>query len=100
MNDYILFMHNDATDMAHANDDKRWNEYISMLRGSGQFEGGSSIGAGECLKKNAPATAAPVEVTGFIQVRAASLQDAKRFLVGNPVYEAGGTVEVRELPRE
>ena len=26
-------------------------------------------------------------------------QDARAFLKGNPVFEAGGTVEIRELPR-
>jgi len=25
--------------------------------------------------------------------------DARTLLVGNPVFEAGGTVEIRELPR-
>jgi hypothetical protein len=32
-------------------------------------------------------------------VNADSLDRAKSLLVGNPVFEAGGTVEIRELPR-
>jgi len=28
------------------------------------------------------------------------LAHAKVFLAGNPIYEAGGTVEIRELPRD
>jgi hypothetical protein len=32
-------------------------------------------------------------------VQADSIDDARRFLEGNPVFEAGGTVEIRELPR-
>jgi hypothetical protein len=30
---------------------------------------------------------------------AASLDEARKLLSGNPVFEAGGTVEIRELPR-
>jgi hypothetical protein len=33
-------------------------------------------------------------------VTANSLEEAKRLVIGNPVFECGGTVEVRELPRE
>jgi len=32
-------------------------------------------------------------------LRAQSLEDAQRFLAGNPNYDAGGTVEVRQLLR-
>jgi hypothetical protein len=38
--------------------------------------------------------------TGFIRVKAATMEDAVKLLNGNPVYESGGTVEVRELPRD
>ena len=100
MNDYILFMHSDANDTAAADDAEKWAEYVTILRKSGQFDGGSSIGPGECVRKNELNRPASTDLTGFVRVRAASFEDAKRFLVGNPVYEAGGTVEVRELPRE
>jgi hypothetical protein len=39
-------------------------------------------------------------VTGFLRIRAASLDEAASFLAGNPVFEAGGTVELRELPKD
>ena len=100
MNDYILLMLNDATDPLAADDSERWGQYISGLRQSGRFDGGSSIGTGERCKKGHAPRSVNAELTGFIRVRAESLEDAKRFLVGNPVYEAGGTVEVRELPQE
>ena len=100
MNDYILLMHSDATDHAAADDGDAWGAYIAMLRASGQFDGGSSIGAGECVQKNQPGRPADRQLTGFIRVRATSLADARRFLIGNPVYEAGGTVEIRELPKD
>ncbi|MGC4012678.1 MAG: YciI family protein [Pseudomonas sp.] len=92
-------MLDDPTDPV-ANDGERWGAYLAGLRQSGHFDGGSSIGAGErCRKGQAPQ---PVNdgLTGFIRVRAESLEEARRFLAGNPHYEAGGSVEVRELPRD
>jgi hypothetical protein len=37
-------------------------------------------------------------LAGYIRVRADNLDEAKSLLAGNPVFEAGGTVEIRELP--
>ncbi len=41
-----------------------------------------------------------MKIGGYITVQAESLEDAMTLLVGNPVFEAGGTVEIRDLPRE
>jgi hypothetical protein len=38
-------------------------------------------------------------LSGFIRVAAADLAAARGLVAGNPVFEAGGTVEIRELPR-
>jgi hypothetical protein len=38
-------------------------------------------------------------LTGYIRLKADSIEHAKSLLTGNPHYEAGGTVEIRELPR-
>ena len=100
MNEYILLMLNDATDPLAADDGAQWGQYIAELRQSGQFDGGSSVGTGERLRKGQSPQPVNAELTGFIRVRAENIEDAKRFLVGNPNYEAGGTVEIRELPRE
>ncbi|HEX5686818.1 MAG TPA: hypothetical protein VFY73_22645 [Ideonella sp.] len=100
MNEYILFMLNDAADSLAANDGARWGHYMAELRQGGRFDGGSAIGIGGRFRKGRPAQPANAELTGFIRVRAENLEDAKRFLIGNPTYEAGGTVEIRELPRE
>ena len=99
MNDYILLMHGDTTDQAAADDGAKWGAYMTMLHQSGQFDGGSAIGAGICAKQFGTADAAS-KLSGYIRVRAASLEDAKRFLIGNPSYEAGSTVEICELPRD
>ena len=100
MNEYLLLMHTDATDTAIAHDATRWMQYLESLRASGQFDGGSAIGAGVLCRKGSPDAPAPGGMDGYIRVRAASLAAAQAFLDGNPVYDGGGTVEVRELPRE
>lgn len=100
MTEYILFMLNDATDPLAADDGDRWGRYIAELRQSGRFDGGSSIGTGERFRKGQSPQPVNAELTGFIRVRAENIEDARRFLIGNPTYEAGGTVEIRELPRE
>jgi hypothetical protein len=95
MNDYILLMHDDAGPTSDAD----WDLYFAKLRASGRFSGGSSIGAGECVRKTQPTRNIASHLTGYLRVEAGSLAEARTFLEGNPVFEAGGTVEIRELPR-
>jgi len=99
MNEYILFMHDDAADASIADDGARWEHYLSWLRASGQFDGGSSIGPGVLARRDGATAPAQGRVNGYIRIRAESLEAAQRFLAGNPTYDAGGTVEVRELLR-
>ena len=50
MNDYIIFMHDDTEtpiDVATS----AWEDYFAMLRASGRFYGGSSIGPGLCVHR-------------------------------------------------
>jgi hypothetical protein len=51
-----------------------------------------------CLRKSGEPAPVTAHLAGFIRVSAGSLDQAKSLLVGNPVFEAGGTVEIRELP--
>jgi hypothetical protein len=67
------------------------------VRNTGQFDGGSAIGTGGCFKKGHPEQSADSAITGFIRIRANNFEQARSFLQGNPVYEAGGTVAVRYL---
>ncbi len=98
MKDFILLMYNDATNAGIASDGNRWAEYLSRLRSSGHFEGGSSIGAGVQVRKDCADIAATSKLDGFIRVRALDVDAARHLLAGNPIYEGGGTVEIRELP--
>jgi hypothetical protein len=94
MPDYIFLMHDDADD-----DDQAWEPYLRSLRQRGVLDGGSAIGDGICARKAGTPPALTAHLTGYIRVRADSLAQAQALLSGNPVFEAGGTVEIRELPR-
>ena len=100
MQDYLLLMYNDATDATAAADDAAWQQYFAFLHQSGCFDGGSSIGAGQSFRKSGTAAGSADQLSGFIRVRAEDLLAAQQFLTGNPIYEAGGTVEIRELPKD
>ena len=93
MNDYLLLMHADSVT---AEDASLWDAYLGKLNQLGVFAGGSSIGAGHCVRK-AGGAAALSPVVGFIRVRAETLHAAEQLLIGNPAFEAGATVEIREL---
>jgi hypothetical protein len=98
MPDYIFLMHDDVSSGDTARDD-RWGPYIGQLQLSGNFQGGSAIGAGTCNRKSGAVPEITSHLSGFIRVSARNLDDARRLLIGNPVFEAGGTVEIRELPQ-
>jgi hypothetical protein len=94
MPEFILLMHDDAVA-----DDAAWQPYIAKLKRRGCFAGGSAIGDGLALRKSGKAGRLTHELAGFIRVTAKDLDEARTLLAGNPVYEAGGTVEIRELPQ-
>jgi hypothetical protein len=95
MPDFIFLMHNDAPDEREAD----WDAYLGRLGAAGHLRGGSAMGGGVCARKDGAVRPLTAHLSGFIRVEAAGLEEAKRLLEGNPVYEAGGTVEVRQLPR-
>ena len=80
--------------------EKLWEPYLEPLKqGADASKGGSAIGDGVCARKSGAPAPLAAHLADFIRVNADSLDRAKSLLVGNPVFEAGGTVEVRELPR-
>jgi hypothetical protein len=99
MPEFIFLMHSDVQDRGIANDGQRWGEYFRKLRAAGGFNGGSSIGSGVQLRKGAAPVPANRAIEGFIRVEAESIEAVQSLVDGNPNYEAGGTVEVRELPQ-
>jgi hypothetical protein len=95
MLDYLLLMRDDAAGDTAAT----WESYFARLRTLGFFRGGSAIGPGVCVRKHGEAPPVTPDLSGFIRIAAGSLDEARTLLAGNPVFEAGGTVEIRELPR-
>lgn len=95
MAEFLLLMHGDAVRATEG-----WDDYFVMLRARDAFEGGSSIGTGVTLRKAGEAAALSTQLTGYIRVRTDDLAAARALVAGNPVYEAGGTIEIRELPRD
>lgn len=96
MPDYLLLMHNDP---AKAASDSDWATYIEALAKTGRLRGGSAIGGGVSRRKTGTAPAITAHIGGFIRVETDSLAEAEALLAGNPVFENGGTVEIRELPK-
>jgi len=96
MNDYILLMHNDGGS-THAAD---WDTYIAKLASAGSFQGGSSIGGGVTVTKAGIGHFTSDHLTGYMRIKAESLEHAQELVTGNPLFEAGGTVEVRALPED
>lgn len=96
MPDYLMLMHNDPATTASDGD---WSAYIERLAKAGVLRGGSVIGSGIVRRKAGTAPPITAHLVGFIRIEVASLPAAEALLAGNPVYENGGTVEIRELPK-
>jgi hypothetical protein len=91
MSEFLLLMHGDAVDEVAAD----WPAYLDGL--ARRLRGGSSLGGGACFRRDGASRPIADHLTGFIRIAAESLEDARSCLTGNPVYEAGGTVEIRLL---
>jgi hypothetical protein len=89
-------MHDDTTTRVH---DADWAHYFKALQSSGAFQGGSAIGPGACARKTETPPKITAHLAGYIRISADDADHARALVAGNPVFEAGGTVEIRELPR-
>jgi hypothetical protein len=95
--EYLLLMH-DLTLEGAEPVMPDWGPYLAGLTAKGVFCGGSAIGGGTCVRKDGNAPEITRHLGGYIKIECDSLEIAKSLLAGNPVYEAGGAVEIRELP--
>jgi hypothetical protein len=94
MPDYLFPMHDDLP-LGSTESGDNWGPYIGRLQASGNFQGGSAIGAGICTRKSGAVPSTTTHLTGYIRVTATNLDEARTLLVGNPAFEAGGTVEIK-----
>lgn len=97
MKEFVLLMHNDSVSPETG---EAWQRYIAALHARAGFDGGSSIGAGGCYRKDGAPRGISDSLVGMLRVRADDLAGAREFLAGNPVFECGGTVEIRELIKD
>ena len=92
-------MHGAASDGEPNRSGDEWAAYFAKLRHAGVFQGGSAIGDGVCVSKSTAVPGITPHLSGYIRVQAKSLSHARELVIGNPVFEAGGTVEIRALPK-
>jgi len=95
MADHLFLMHSDVQAP-----EEGWPDYLNRLAATGRFRGGSSIGPGVVKRRGLAPGPVTESLVGFIRVEADNLAGAEAMLAGNPVYEAGGTVEIRLLPED
>ena len=96
MPDYLMLMHNDPIRSASLRD---WEIYVEALVRTGKFRRGSAIDSGVCRRKSGASPPITARIGSYIRVEADSLAEVEALLPGNPVYENGGTVEIRELAK-
>ncbi len=94
---FLMLMHADAV----AEEDlAAWGPYLGGLRLGDRFDGGSSLGPGRTSRKSGSPGSANDHLVGYLIVHAGDIEAARDLLDGNPVYEAGGTIEFRELTED
>jgi hypothetical protein len=72
---------------------------VEALVRTGKFRRGSAIDSGVCRRKSGASPPITARIGSYIRVEADSLAEVEAMLPGNPVYENGGTVEIRELAK-
>lgn len=97
MPEFILFMHGDSL-VTNADTPAAWEAYLNGLQQAGVLRGGSAIGTGHCVRRAGEAPGISRQLVGYVKLEARDIGHARELVAGNPVYEAGGTVEIRELP--
>ncbi len=96
MTDFLFLMHDDAPNAVEL---EAWGPYLARLRTEGHLSGGSAVTEGVCRRKAGPPGPLSAHIGGYLRVEAKDIDAAQALLPGNPVFEAGGTIEIRLLPR-
>lgn len=91
---FLFLMNSDTTRPERVED---WGSFVQGLIATKRLLGGSSLGNGVAVRKNDEAMERATSHVGYLLIEAADLDDARALLEGNPVFEAGGTVEIHEL---
>lgn len=95
MAEYMFLMH---SDYERHKGSENWQPYLDMLSSVGALRGGSAMGSGLCVRRSGSVPNVSDHLVGYVKIEARDLNHARDLVLGNPVFEAGGTVEIRELP--
>ena len=95
MTQYILFIHENTTT---APTPAEWNQFFTLARASGFFEGGSEIGNREFIGDPRGALSSG-HIVGYMRFDSADKQKLLDLLAKHPVVAHGGSVELCELPK-
>ena len=76
-----------------------WEAFFKMLSEGQHLIGGSSLDHGIAAQSGAFFEAKSKTITGYIVIRAESLEKAKEIALKCPVQQTGGTVELFTLVR-
>jgi hypothetical protein len=95
MREFLFLMHDDFD--PHV--EPAWEPYLAQLTSEGVLRGGSAIGHGVCVRQSGAVPEPTAHLVGYLKIEARDLDHARQLIAGNPVYLAGGTVEIRELPK-
>ncbi|MEO0816264.1 MAG: hypothetical protein AAFX86_03055 [Pseudomonadota bacterium] len=96
MAEFLILMHADTQEIVS---DSSWDEYIAKLVSMGAMRGGSALSGGKSYRNSGPPASITEHIVGYLKIEAETIEQAGSMLAGNPVFEAGGTVEIRELPK-
>ena len=82
---------------------QRWGQWIEGMSQQGKFKGGDPLGeegrvlAGPAQISDGPFAEAKDLVGGYVIVQAETIEEAVELAKGCPVYDTGGTTEVRPI---
>lgn len=96
MAEFLFLMHSDAREPVFENS---WTVYIERLVSIGAMRAGSAIGGGRSFRHSGRPASLTDHIVGYLKIEAESIDHAVTMLAGNPIFEANGTVEIRELPQ-
>ncbi len=96
MADFMMLMLGDRQ-VPDDSSSEDWASYIDKLIKTGSFRGGSALGNGIAVYDKSNEGSAACTATGFMRFEAEAIDDVVALLDGNPVYEAGGKIEILEI---
>jgi hypothetical protein len=110
MNDFLYLFRGERTENSRLSPEgmqaqmQKWTNWIRSLSEQGKFVGGQPLQAGGKVVQAAgkvitdgPFAEGKEVVGGYVIVKVADLEEATELSKGCPIFETGGTVEVRPI---